>query len=108
MERMDCPAARRFLEQGMRPGSSPPDRAALGFHLAGCPSCRAYRAQLDDSLLSSLLAAAQPQPLPAPTPAAAASKTTAAASAPSRTWRAPLSQALWYGSLGLLAAFLLA
>src|SRR5262245_1220828 len=105
MQRMDCPAARRLLEQGVRPGSSPPERAALGFHLAACADCRAYRTLLDDQLLSSLLAAEQahPQPVaPAPT------EPTPIKTANSRTWRASFSQALWYGSLGLLAAFLLA
>src|SRR5206468_453802 len=40
----------------------------------------------------------------APAPIKPATKGTAA----SHTWRAPLSQALWYGGLGLLATFLLA
>jgi LCP family protein required for cell wall assembly len=105
---MNCPAARRLLEQGVRPGSSPPERATLGFHLAGCADCRAYRAQMDSQLLSRLLAAdeAKPQSI-APAliePPTAATTATAA----SRSWRASLSQMLWYGSLGLLAAFLLA
>ena len=56
---MNCPAARHLLEQGVRPGSSPPERAALGFHLAGCADCRAYRTQMDGQLLSRLLAADQ-------------------------------------------------
>ena len=102
---MNCPAARRLLEQGVRPSSSPPERAALGFHLAGCADCRAYRAQIDDQLLSSLLAADQTMPQSAaPAPIEPATDGTPAG----RTWRASLSQALWYGSLGLLAAFLLA
>src|SRR5215208_3408213 len=101
MERMNCPAARHLLEQGVRPGSSPPERAALGFHLAGCADCRAYRTQMDRQLLSSLLAADQPRSQPGATtliePVTNRTATT-------RTWRASLSQALWYGSLGLLAA----
>ena len=62
MERMNCPAARRLLEQGVRPSSSPPERAALGFHLAGCADCRAYRTNLEDQLLNILLAAAETMP----------------------------------------------
>jgi LCP family protein required for cell wall assembly len=101
---MNCSAARSLLDQGVRPGSSAPERATLGFHLAGCADCRAYRANLDDQLLSSLLAAEQMPTLPA-MPALAEPAT--ASTAPIRTWRASLSQALWYGSLGLLATFLL-
>ncbi len=101
---MNCSTARRHLEQGVRPSSSPPERAALGFHLAGCADCRAYRAHIDGQLLISLLAANQTRPQSAaPAPIKPANRTSA-----SRTWRASLSQALWYGSLGLLATFLLA
>jgi polyisoprenyl-teichoic acid--peptidoglycan teichoic acid transferase len=103
---MNCPEARGLLEQGVTPGSSPPKRAALGFHLTGCPDCRAFRANLDDYLLSSLLSGATPA-LPE-----ARDRATAARPAPrpspdstGRSWRASLSQALWYGGLGLLAAF---
>ncbi|MDQ2999159.1 MAG: LCP family protein [Chloroflexota bacterium] len=103
---MNCPAARHRLEQGMRPGSSPPERAALGFHLAGCADCRDYRTNLDDQLLNSLLAAAETMPLATATVPIEATTTTDTATR--RSWRASLSQALWYGSLGLLAAFLLA
>jgi polyisoprenyl-teichoic acid--peptidoglycan teichoic acid transferase len=102
---MNCPAARRLLEQGVRPGSSPPERAALGFHLAGCADCRAYRTQMDSQLLSSLLAADQPRSQPRATTLIEPITNGVVAG---RTWRASLSQVLWYGSLGLLAAFLLA
>jgi polyisoprenyl-teichoic acid--peptidoglycan teichoic acid transferase len=102
---MNCPAARRLLEQGVRPGSSPPERAALGFHLAGCADCRAYRTQMDSQLLSSLLTAEQPRSQPRATTLIEPVTNGMVAG---RTWRASLSQALWYGSLGLLAAFLLA
>jgi LCP family protein required for cell wall assembly len=101
---MNCPAARRLLEQGLRPGSSPPERAALGFHLAGCADCRAYRAHLDDQLLNSLLAAHETRSLSA-APTLIVPTTNEAVAR--RSWRMSLSQALWYGSLGLLATFLL-
>jgi LCP family protein required for cell wall assembly len=102
---MNCPAARRLLQQGVRPGSSPPERAALGFHLSGCADCRAYRTNLDAQLLSSLLAADQTS-TPATTTTLIEPISTGAAEG--HTWRASVSKALWYGSLGLLAAFLLA
>jgi polyisoprenyl-teichoic acid--peptidoglycan teichoic acid transferase len=102
---MNCPAARRLLEQGVKPGSSPPERAVLGFHLAGCADCRAYRAHMDHQLLSSLLAVDETRPQSA---ALAPIEPAANRTAASRAWRASLSQALWYGSLGLLATFLLA
>lgn len=102
---MNCPAARRLLEQGVRPGSSPPERAALGFHLSGCADCRAYRTQMDSQLLSSLLAADQTISQPVATTLIEPAINGTAAD---RTWRGSLSQALWYGSLGLLATILLA
>lgn len=102
---MNCSAARRLLEQGVTPGSSPPERAALGFHLAGCADCRTYRANLDDQLLGNLLAATER--LPPPT-AAVLIEPAAGSAVARRNWRESLSRALWYGSLGLLAAFLLA
>jgi LCP family protein required for cell wall assembly len=101
---MNCPAARRLLEQGLRPGSSSPERAALGFHLAGCADCRAYRAHVDDQLLNSLLAAHEIRSLSAaPTLIVPATNEAVAR----RSWRMSLSQALWYGGLGLLATFVL-
>jgi LCP family protein required for cell wall assembly len=102
---MNCPAARRLLEQGLRPGSSPPERAVLGFHLAGCADCRAYRAHLDDQLLNSLLAAYETRSLSA---APTLSEPAINGAVARRSWRTSLSQMLWYGSLGLLATFLLA
>jgi LCP family protein required for cell wall assembly len=101
---MNCPAARHLLEQGMQPSSSTPERAALGFHLAGCADCRAYRTNLDDQLLNSLLAAETMPLATATVPIEPATSPTPLG----RSWRASFSQALWYGSLGLLAAFLLA
>jgi polyisoprenyl-teichoic acid--peptidoglycan teichoic acid transferase len=102
---MNCSVARSLLEQGMRPGSSPPERAALGFHIASCADCRAYRADLDHQLLNSLLTAEQIPTLPA---IPALIEPAVESTVPIRTWRASLSQALWYGSLALLGAFLLA
>ena len=88
---MNCSAARRLLEQGVQPGSSPPERATLGFHLASCADCRAYRANLDHQLLSSLLAADQTRALSAgPALLEPATDGTVAG----RTWRESLSQLL--------------
>ena len=56
---MDCHDARQQLAAGLRPGSRPPERAVLGFHLAGCAGCRATLEALsppDDTLLQALLA----------------------------------------------------
>jgi LCP family protein required for cell wall assembly len=53
---MDCRETRRLLDDGLAPGSSTPERAALGFHLAGCAACRSYRASPpDERLLAALL-----------------------------------------------------
>jgi LCP family protein required for cell wall assembly len=93
----------------MRPGSSSTERATLGFHLAGCADCRAYRAQIDDLLLGSLLTVHEPPPQPAaPAPNLLEVELPAAPPIARRSWRESLSHALWYGSLGLLAAFFLA
>jgi polyisoprenyl-teichoic acid--peptidoglycan teichoic acid transferase len=105
MERMNCPVARHLLEQGVRPGSAPPERAALGFHLAGCADCRVYRTHMDSQLLSSLLAAAQTLPQSA---GPALIEPAINATAANRARRVSFSQVLWYGGLGLLATFLLA
>jgi LCP family protein required for cell wall assembly len=96
---MNCREACRLLDQGVIPGSSSPERAALGFHLAGCPRCRAYRATLQDRLLIELLAQApgtNVPPRPAKTPAS-----------PAWYRRALLSQLLWYLGLGVLATIAL-
>jgi polyisoprenyl-teichoic acid--peptidoglycan teichoic acid transferase len=60
---MDCREARRLLDQGVTPGSAPPERAALGFHLAGCAACRRYRSNPDDQLLLTDLLAERPPDL---------------------------------------------
>lgn len=63
---MDCREARRLLDQGVTPGSARPERAALGFHLAGCAPCRAYRAGGTDALLAALLLEPTPEAPPPP------------------------------------------
>ena len=58
---MDCNDTRRMLERGVAPGSASAPCALLGFHLASCATCRAYRKQVEISrLLTALLA--QPTP----------------------------------------------
>ena len=59
---MECSEARSLIDAGIAPGSRDPTAARLGFHLAGCADCRAYRAA-QSALLASLLAdaAATPQ-----------------------------------------------
>lgn len=99
---MNCSEARRLLSQGVTPGSAGVDRAALGFHLAGCPACRDYRAALHDRLLADLLALEAHEAPPAPPPVVEA------APVPSRR-RVSLSprRLLWFGGLGLLGAIAL-
>ncbi len=58
---MDCSEARRLIDQGVRPGSTEPRRAALGFHLVNCDSCCAYRASGGtQGLLAALLSEESP------------------------------------------------
>ncbi|MFQ3630598.1 LCP family protein [Roseiflexus sp.] len=52
---LDCREARRLIEHGVSPGSTRPDRRALGFHLISCAACRAYRWRHSDALLVALL-----------------------------------------------------
>ncbi len=93
---MDCHEARRLLDRGVIPGSAAPERATLGFHLAGCPACRAYRAAAQERLLADLLAH-QPQVIASPP------KETAPREGGSRLG-ASLSRMLWYAALGAIAA----
>ena len=51
----ECREARQLIDQGVAPGSTRPERRALGFHLARCAACRAYRAQQNNTLLATLL-----------------------------------------------------
>ncbi len=64
---LDCNEARRLINRGITPGSTRSDRRALGFHLARCPACRAYRMHSSDEMLTSLLET----PLDASTPSPA-------------------------------------
>lgn len=54
---MTCAEAHRLLDQGIIPGSARGRNPQLGFHLATCADCRAYREQLDQRLLNHLVAA---------------------------------------------------
>jgi LCP family protein required for cell wall assembly len=66
---MDCGEARRLLDAGVRPGSTDPRRAALGFHLARCATCRAYAASPGDAgLLAALFEEAPPAAILEETP----------------------------------------
>src|SRR5262245_54120125 len=105
---MDCSAARHLLDQGVTPGSTTAERAALGFHLASCGECRAYRTATEQDLLAELLfQAARPAhpparpnrvpPPPAPPPPVRAP----------RHWRALIGQTLWYAGIGSLALIVL-
>lgn len=75
---MTCAEARLLLDQGIIPGSTRGRNAQLGFHLATCADCRAYRERLDLRLLAQLVAA----PAVAPTPPQPAPRITASLSQP--------------------------
>lgn len=85
---MECSEARRLIDAGLRPGSSDARRAALGFHLAGCAACRAYRAHPGDAgLLAALLVEeTASQPVAPPSAPAVARQTSR------RTLRRPLQR----------------
>jgi len=103
---MDCREARRLLDLGVAPGSASAERATLGFHLAGCPSCRDYRKNLQEHLLASLLAHSA-TPLDRTPPLQAAEHPEAAATPPEPERRSPIAQALWYAGLSVVAAIAL-
>jgi polyisoprenyl-teichoic acid--peptidoglycan teichoic acid transferase len=42
---VECSEAQRLIEQGVSPGSHAAINTRLGFHLASCANCRAYRTQ---------------------------------------------------------------
>ncbi len=52
---MTCAEARLLLDQGIAAGSTGGRHRQLGFHLAGCAECRAYRERRDQDLLAALL-----------------------------------------------------
>ncbi|MCG8346579.1 MAG: LCP family protein [Chloroflexales bacterium] len=56
---MNCTEACSLIEQGIAPGSQTPLQTKLGFHLAECTNCRAYREQTQ-SLLANLLLDSEP------------------------------------------------
>ena len=101
---MDCFAARSLLDQGITPGSATPERAALGFHLAGCAACRSYRVVAEQDLLTELLLQHERPAAPAPAPARSAQpkRVEVATAPPPRQWRPLIGQALWYAGLGTL------
>ncbi|NTV63906.1 MAG: hypothetical protein HGA65_10275, partial [Oscillochloris sp.] len=69
---ISCKEARQLIDAGVQPGANTPQRAALGFHLANCPACQAYRDRADLTLLSNLLGTSTDpsiRPAPAPPPA---------------------------------------
>ena len=107
---LDCHAARRLLDQGVTPGSRSPERTSLGFHVARCADCQAYRAALQDQLLAAMLGQSLPE-ADAASGSAAASHASVSSPVPvaagtqiSRTpRRLRASDILWYGSLALLA-----
>jgi LCP family protein required for cell wall assembly len=77
---MECAEARRLIDAGLRPGSTDPRRAALGFHLSRCASCKRYAEHPDDAtLLLALLEEAPPAPAPEPPPPALPAEELAAA-----------------------------
>jgi polyisoprenyl-teichoic acid--peptidoglycan teichoic acid transferase len=51
---VECSEAQSQIDQGLQPGSSSAASIRLGFHLASCATCRAYRAH-QDALLDALL-----------------------------------------------------
>ncbi len=62
---LECREARRLIDHGVIPGSTRPERRALGFHLAGCAACRAYRARSSNAVLAALLET-PPDPVASP------------------------------------------
>lgn len=95
---MECTEARRLIDQGVTPGLRTPHQSQLGFHLAGCPACRAYREQ-HHALLAELLhlpPTAPPPAQPAPPPPAFPSQ------------RRSVGRLFWLASLLLLIGLPLA
>jgi polyisoprenyl-teichoic acid--peptidoglycan teichoic acid transferase len=111
---MNCAEARRLLDRGIRPSSSTPERAQLGFHLSSCPACRAHQEALQDKLLADLLlqagsprpgdSAQKPARLP---PAVAAPQPAAPPPASRRPVRQWMGRVVWYGGLAALIVLVL-
>jgi LysM repeat protein len=54
---MDCQDARRLIDRGVKPGTADVQRSNLGFHLARCAPCHAYRRDVEAlQVLSAMLA----------------------------------------------------
>ena len=103
---MECAEARRLIDAGVQPGSTDPLRASLGFHLARCPACRAYREHPGDvGLLAALLATPAPESLAARPPPA--TRRLLARPAPPRPSAARRGWPWWRVALSLLVAALL-
>jgi LCP family protein required for cell wall assembly len=95
---MDCSEAQTLIDRGVVPGSQPPLRAALGFHLSRCEDCRSYR-EKNQVLLENLLRNEQPATPPdAPQPAAAGAPQQPA---PRRT---DTKRLLWLASILLIVS----
>ncbi len=62
---MECSEARSLIDRGISPGPRTPLSTQLGFHLAHCAACRAYREQ-QQHLLANLLLTPQASLAPAP------------------------------------------
>jgi LCP family protein required for cell wall assembly len=95
---MDCSEAQTLIDRGVVPGSQPPLRAALGFHLSRCEACRSYR-EKNQVLLEGLLNSEQPDPLPHPAQPAAASAPAHPHAAPRRF---DTKRLLWLASILLI------
>lgn len=97
---MECSEARRLIDTGVQPGSATAQRAALGFHLASCAACRAYRARPGEHDLLAALLAEQTAPAAAP---AAEGTTAILRPAPPRVRRRRPAPWWRYAVLGVLA-----
>jgi LCP family protein required for cell wall assembly len=100
---MDCREARRLLDAGITPGSQSPERATLGFHLAGCEACRSYRSEREAVLLDRLL---NTPAAPVFAPKSVQAPAVSGVSALGRRER--LARALWMIGIAVLGTLLLA
>lgn len=67
---MNCQDARFMLIQGVEPSPNDLFRATLGFHLAGCPACRNFRARMAAQEQLARTMTTQPDISPTTPPAA--------------------------------------